>query len=242
MKYEKRCSQCNLVKSWSLFTYKNGDLLDICKECEMFNFLKKNSDNLSEEAQNLYIEAYVEGFNKSTSTLYYKKKDDANKYAKDMFPELGEAISESARRARYGTTDNSALAKVGDSLKAKLSRLRLREKYMSNNNTASNENGKKLDINLHELYKGWIDKNDFIVDDNMLVFFLQGTTTGAFSGARYRLKTDGYEFSKVENGWKVVKRPEVKKTEEESVLSDEEIKALEFLLGKIKRAKNASSA
>jgi hypothetical protein len=56
-----------------------------------------------------------------------------------------------------------------------------------------------------DLYRSWVEINDFVPNDQCLDHFT-GFNWNTYANIRKRLKSEGFEFEKVENGWKVTKK------------------------------------
>lgn len=186
-----------------------------------------NNDTYSEAAMSMFCEAYLEGFGKSKQRNYTKRKREASAYARKLFPELGKTLEATSLRARGKEADKDLIL-YGDILKGKLARLGLRKKFLNNGVTEYSKGD-------YALYQSWVVTHDFVPKDELLAYFTGGSK-GSFSGARYRLHELGYKFESIENGWKVVIRPEPKKEEKpKEAFSNEEIQLMKTLLKKFER-------
>lgn len=79
------------------------------------------------------------------------------------------------------------------------------------------------------LYRAWCQGNDFAPSDQFLAHFNpERFTSQNLSGARSWLKKEGFEFEKIESGYKVVKRPEIV-SEEEKIAFSQAMKIVEAM-------------
>lgn len=170
------------------------------------------SDYLGDDAISMYCESYKEAFLKSSRLSFSGKKKEAKNVANSIFPELARALNamtiSSVYPDRFDENDRE-LVDIGYKLVAALRKINIKGFYLSNNGKIREKKSKQpkeRDGTKSTPYQSWVDTHDFVAGDILLAHFCN-TTSAAIGAIRFRLRQQGYEFSQVDNGWRVDKRP-----------------------------------
>lgn len=176
---------------------------------------------MSNYVVDLYVEAYKEGFEKSTKNTFTGKKRDAKANASLICPEGREALvahSKSVIERRNPITEEE---KLGLAILNKLKNLGLKKgfyiaKYSNGKSPHTEAKPKKSYSKRADTfapkYRKLIEENDFVPSDTFIVSLLDNISLSSISSIRYRLTQEGYKFEQFVYGWKVIQRP-VKKVE-----------------------------
>jgi hypothetical protein len=77
----------------------------------------------------------------------------------------------------------------------------------------------KAEKSVTATYRAWCLEHDFIAPDGELAHF-NGHTAAAFGAARSNLKREGFEFERIDSGWRITARP-APKAEPKAVTEDD---------------------
>lgn len=235
------CSKCGEAKTANMFNVDSNSsngLSSYCKECNakhakewresVVQSDKRDNDTLVE----LYRQAYVEGYYKSTAAFETSRRRDARNYANSLFPEAGRAIEEYTLYTRQkGKIPMTPKIQLGNTLMHNLRGLipkvsKGRQKS-SNPIITSDESSssKSHQGSFLRKYETWIADNDFIPPDDFLAHFC-GVTAKHIIDTRSDFRKAGYEIEQTTVGWKVTKRPQKMAEKNLDDLSPDELKAL----------------
>jgi hypothetical protein len=82
----------------------------------------------------------------------------------------------------------------------------LRQKAQEEPKAAKKKAAPKAEKSVNASYRAWCLENDVVAPDSELAHF-NGHTAAAFGAARSNLKKEGFEFERVEAGWRITARP-----------------------------------
>lgn len=177
-----------------------------------------------------YMEAYTDALESYDGVTIKERKALARQWADEMVPAGAEALAAWSRcgtngrnrgQGRVPTTDIEKLGQlISGSMGRAINKLRnetgeviKRRDEMPRRPAV--KDARDIEVRdgatISELYRAWISNRSIIPADKALAHFLQ-CSHSLFTGLRTRAHDLGYEFARLPNdqGWRVVKRPEVK--------------------------------
>lgn len=236
----KKCGHCGKMKPATSEFYhrdskRSSGLQSWCIECvKNYNHGNKTATSSNDggstidtdnEIVELYLMAYLEGYNKSNNKTYGGRTREAREYAVQVCPQAaplikayGDAISNSQRII---TNEE----KLGLEIVVGIRKLNLKQDFENGIQPATNPNPPRSpspaeNLSIVKTYCNWIERNDFAPQDALLMHFT-GASRGAFVNSRRKLAEMGYILEQSDLGWTVTKRPTKEKTLNE--MSKEEV-------------------
>lgn len=253
MENYKKCGRCHQYKPatsehFNIDNTHSSGFQSWCKDCARKAYLERRSNGSvdlptgnqqEDELVELYLMAYLEGYNRSTLKRYGGKIREAKAYALQVCPQADKAIRAYGQvmgnRGKVETPEQ----KLGVKITSGIRQLQLKEKFylkekFNNNKLTPSESPPPPstpaeNVSISEKYCNWLEQNDFVPNDVPLAYFT-GVSRGAFVNGRRKLTDQGYILEQVEFGWKVTKRPTKGKTIEE-MSKEEVVILLKKLLG-----------
>lgn len=156
----------------------------------------------------LYVEAYKEGFALSTKSSYGRRKGDARRHAAAVCPEGGAALVERAKHTKEGNGKGKEF-EIGQKILSSLSAMRLGGKKTISppQQMVLKSDEKKTEQTILAKIEA-VCKLGFVPTDKTCAILLDCHCSTP-RAMRYHLRSRGYEFEQVENGW-VVKEAKTK--------------------------------
>lgn len=237
----KQCGHCGKIKPATAEFYHRDNkrpsgYQSWCKECVKAQYRPSSNYNgngspspiidTDNELIELYLMAYLEGYNKSNNRTYGGRIREAREYAIQVCPQAEPFIKAYGASISAGKRLESREEILGLEIVTGIRKLNLKRTFKKGEPptvSQPKQSSPAENLSLVKMYCAWVEQNDFVPQDALLAHFT-GATRGAFVGSRRKLAEMGYILEQVDWGYKIAKRPAKEKTIDD--MSKDEVVAL----------------